>query len=227
MISIKSMVVGIVVVAVASTAHAQSATIAGVVQGSAGNPLGGVTVLYRSLPEVQVGPNRRPVAVPPAVNSQTVTNVAGIFRVAALPPGTYYVCSLAAAPGQLSSCNYGSRPTVVSIGSGEVASVTLTNRTGAIIWIQVLDPTHAIAGGQHFALGSRATDGTYEFAKLSSQVPGEFVYALTIPNDRTSRLVVDAGLVVTDTSGNAVATKQPALLLPTNVPSSNITIVVK
>ncbi len=210
----------------AAGASAQGGSIAGIVTDSTGIPLTGATVVYRSLLGTQVDAHGRRAAFPPMVNSQTVTNDAGEFQITGLPAGQYYVCSLAAVSGQLSSCSYGDKPAVVTLGPGSTVSVTLKNVVGSIIRIRVTDKAGAIAGGSPFVLGSRATDGSFEFARLARQTGAALTYELTIPNDRLSRLVVDTNRVVTDASGDTVPLRQPWISLPTGTSPSDITLVV-
>ncbi len=227
MIVSKGIVSAAAITILAAAAQAQGGSITGIVQDSTGKRLSGVTVVYRSLQGTQLGANGRRTALPPEINSSTVTNDTGAFQVSGLPAGQYYLCSLAAAPGQLPSCSYGPRPVVVSVGPSGTTSVTLINVIGSIIRIHVTDKAGAIAEGQPFVLGSRAADGSFEFAKFAGQSSGTLTYELTIPNDRVSRLVVDTNRVVTDSSGTTVPLRQPWIALPTGAAPSDISLVVE
>ena len=197
---------------------AQTGGISGVVLDAATKPVAGATVLYKSLPDYgnPAVANSSAVPVAPPVSSSVVTDSGGAFRIAGLPAGAYHVCAIALASGLLSSCNHGSKPMVVEVSAGQqVGNTTITMLSGAVVRVRVVDSAGKISQGHRFSVVSMAGDGTYEIGKMVSQTSGETDYELTIPKDKTERLMVQTDLLVTDESGAAVPLLQPIIPLPT------------
>jgi hypothetical protein len=197
---------------------AQTGGISGVVLGATTEPVAGATVLYKSVPGYGNPSAANSPAVPVAlpVSSSVVTDSGGVFRIAGLPAGAYHVCAISPSSGLLSSCNHGSKPMVVEVSAGQqVGNATITLLSGAVVRVRVVDSAGEIPKGHRFSVVSMAGDGTYEIGKMVSQTTGETDYELTIPKDKTERLMVQTDLSVTDESGAAVPSLQPVIPLPT------------
>jgi hypothetical protein len=199
------------------SAWAQKGGISGVVLDSATKPVGGATVLCKSIPNYGNPAVAQPPAVPTPVpvSLSAVTDSAGAFRIAGLPAGAYYVCAVPPSSGLLSSCSYAPKLMIVEVGAGQqVGNATITMLSGAVVRVQVMDAGGKIPQGHRFSVVSMAGDGTYEIGIMASQTTGETDYELTIPKDRTSRLMVQTDLTVTDASGASVPLLQPVIPLP-------------
>ena len=87
--------------------------------------------------------------------------------------------------------------------------------------IGVTDAAGNIRAGSHFAIGANAVGGPWSlFATLVGQDGPSLSYQMTLPSDYNFRLVVDTALPVTDSTGKAIATKQPGMLLLTEAPTA-------
>ncbi len=196
---------------------AQTGVIGGTVVDDAGNPVPGARVLYYSLPNYGSGAAAAlQQAAPRSVSSSTLTGQSGDFQITGLAAGAYYICALPSSAGLLPSCAYGPKPMILYLASGQViANARVTLPSGAVVLIRVLDPGGNLPQGHRFSAVSMAGDGTYEVGRSISQNSVETDYQLTIPKDRTSRLMIQTDLTATDARGAIIPKLRPTVPLPT------------
>lgn len=205
-------------VVVAIDAAAQAGAIGGRVVDANADPLSGIAVVYNRIPALQADTNGKLVAIPPIVGSRVTTDAQGAFQIPALPAGSYHLCTLAAVPGQISSCLYEPRAVVVPVGPGaQVSGVQLVVGSGTVVSVQVTDAGGHIRAGSPFGIGAIAVGSPWSFfARIVGQAGQQLTYEMTLPRDYNFGLVVDTSLSVTDPTGAPVATKQPGMTLLTN-----------
>lgn len=202
---------------------AQTFTLSGAVVDSQKNALSGITVIYNSIPVAPVSAANAPARLMPTVSGRATSSANGNFVIGGLPSGVYNICALAAVAGQISSCESGARPTIVVVGSASPGAITLVMGAGVAITISVSDPNGLLRSGLPLAIGARTDDGTYKFARPQNQSAQAATYSLTVPFNHVSQLVVDTTASVTDSLGNAVAVKQPGIVLP-STPGASLTV---
>lgn len=212
-------------IALSTSGAAQTAVISGTVVDVNGHSLSDIVVAYNSLPLEAGKLSAGPAAFMPSVASSVKTDSHGAFTIQGLPPGRYHLCALAAASGQISSCQFGARPFVASVSASAMTSgVQLLMGSGDVVKVHVQNSTGSISRGARFRLSAIATNATDKFAKPVGQSSQGLEYELTIAKGMTSRLVVDTDLVVTDSTGSAVAAHQSGAAL---AGPAEITLVVK
>jgi len=217
---VKALTVILALVAAAFDTAAQAAqtgTISGLVIDQNGNPLSGITVVYNRIPDFRTDANGQRIPVPPIIASRVTTVATGAFQTPALPAGSFHLCTASSVPGQISSCLYEPRPTIVSLGATPVTGVQLVVDTGTVVNVQVTDAGGHISAGSPFGIGATAIGSAWAFfAKPVSQSGAQIAYQMTLPRDYNFHLVVDTSLPVTDPSGATVVTKQPGATLLTS-----------
>jgi hypothetical protein len=205
------------IVVTVTGAGAQTAAISGRVLDANGNPLSGVTVVYNRIPAFQTDVNGKRAAVPPFVGSLATTDASGGFQIPGLPAGAYHLCTLAAVPGQVSSCVYEPKAVVVPVSAGaQVSGVELTVGAGTVVNVGITDAGGHIRAGSPFAIGAIAVGASWSFfAEFVGQAGQQMTYRMTLPRGYNFGLVVDTSLPVTDSAGAPVVTKAPCMTILT------------
>ncbi len=90
---------------------------------------------------------------------------------------------------------------------------------GYVVKVFVQDVNAKIAGGAKFRVAALASSGWYSTSILAAWSGSTAEYDLTIPLNRTARLVLDTNLSVSDANGAAVPSGQPSATLtgPANI----------
>ena len=191
--------------AVAGYGQTGTGRISGVVQTSAGKPLGQARVLV-SLMYAKGDTGFKPLL------TGAVTAADGTFTVTGLGAGKYSVCPEMPSDAKLlPPCNWGAPPTVTLTAGQTVTMAAVQLKAGEDLYLKVLDPGGTRAGNEgkvpglslFTAVGS-PTGMTIPIPRTGTSAAG-FDHHLWVPGDTDLKLMVHGGgFTLKDEKGTAV-----------------------
>lgn len=129
----------------------------------------------------------------------------GIFRLNRLAQGTYIVCAHGTAKYHLSSCEWGSRSTYVSIGRASANTIPDTKIvSGELIRIEVADATDRLAQEVKSPVGISIPGVFFRRAYRVGRVGSLTTYEIAVPRNRAMILRWESALRASDSKGSAM-----------------------
>lgn len=226
-----------VLLCIPGSLHAQSAgSFSGKVLLDNKSPLAGARVLYNKILKMQRSPSGGLLPEEAIVSGSVLSLPDGSFQIGNLPPGTYATCAAGVRPNQLRSCDWGQGSSAVQVTAGSsTPPITLNVRTGALLTIQVedpsglirtLDPAGTVSRQTNVALGVFSELGYYA-AKQTATAGIRHTHTVAVPLGHPIRLVVQTPLNVFDDSGHPVTKGQPGLPFQATAPSAELHLAVR